>query len=105
MIMDRQPAPFKLFRPPALMADDRRSGEEAGPFLLNGEGRKPLVIRVGRFDQQLLAMQNRAIALCQVATHTCAPPIEIDSQGGSKARVSAFAKTLIVQQGDSTPLR
>ena len=90
--MDRQPAPFKLFRPPALMADDRRSGEEAGPFLLNGKGRKPLVVRVRPIDQQLLAMQNRAIALCRVATHPCDPPIEIDSKGGVKRWVGSFAE-------------
>lgn len=93
--MDRQPAPRKLFRPPALVADDRRLGEETGPFLLDGKRRKPLVVRVGRIDQQLLAMQNRAIALYRVVTYPCAPPREIDGQGGSQGRVRSLAEARI----------
>ena len=103
MIMDRQSAPRKLFRPPTLVAYDRRPGEEAGPFLLNGKGRKPLVVRVGRIDQQLLAMQNRAIALFRVATHAYDSPIEIDSQGSNKGRMGSFAEARIAQEGDSAP--
>ena len=101
--MDRQPAPFKLRCPYALVPDERGCVKEAGTFLLFGQGRKTVVVRIDGTHEQFLPVKDRTIAPIRVATQVGCSPTQVHILRGGKSRMGSISDSGLQEQGLPEP--